>query len=204
MKKAPPAPTPSYTINKLGDLTGFDRRTLGKRLANVPPHRVVKGRKFYTISQATDACEPVRNPAHKPTHQGETLRGNREHWLYELVRNCSAAGAALHAAMDGYFAALDHVESAFKLPANDPRRAAIESEMNLESFGTRTPLHQLLFSSKGSRSLGDEIADVLILAEKVNQRVLDIDATLAITGFFSTGTGRAMALKVRAAHGPKD
>jgi len=199
MTKPPKPPTPSHTLNALSDLTGHDRRTLKRRLVNVTPARFKGKSPCWTVSTAMAALD---HEAATPRHHGNPVElsgGSRDHWLFPLVNELMTAGHYMHRAVDTYLATLDHMTAVMRSPADDPRRGQIEEEMNLVSAGTQRPLHELLLGTKNDDT-GSLIADALAAVEKVNQRILDLDATLQLTGFFTTPEGRAMVRRVRTAH----
>ena len=200
MTKAPKPPTPAHSLNKLSELTGHDRRTLKRRLVNVTPARFDGKSPCWTVSAAMAALDHETSPPRRSTGRAVELSGgSRSHWLFDLVIQLMTAGHHMHEAVGAYLAMLDHMTEVMRSPDNDPRRAQIEEEMNLVSAGTQRPLHELLLGSKADDT-GHLILDARDAAEKVNQRILDIDATLQLSGFFSTPEGRAMVRSVRAAH----
>ena len=200
MTKAPKPPTPSHTLNKLSEMTGHDRRTLKRRLVNVTPARFDGKSPCWTVSAAMAALDHETAPPRRSTGRAVELSGgSRSHWLFDLVIQLMSAGHHMHEAVGAYLAMLDHMNAVMRSPADDPRRGQIEEEMNLVSAGVQRPLHELLLGSKADDT-GSLIADALAAVEKVNQRILDLDATLMLTGFFTTPEGRDMVRRVRAAH----
>ncbi len=51
-----------YTINKLSELIGADRRTLNKRLASEEPDHVLGRKNYYDLNRVSDIIE--EDPAH--------------------------------------------------------------------------------------------------------------------------------------------
>lgn len=200
MKKPPKPPTPAHTLNALSELTGHDRRTLKRRLVNVTPARFEGKSPLWTIAAAMAALDhETAAPRRSNGKPVELSGGSRSHWLFGLVIELMTAGHHMHRAVACYLTTLDHMTEVMRGPADDPRRGQIEEELNLVSAGTQRPLHELLLGTKNDDT-GSLIADALAAVEKVNQRILDLDATLMLTGFFATPEGRAMVRGVRDAH----
>lgn len=195
--------TPTHTINALSDITGIDRRTLRKHLANTEPARTENGRRFYTVEQAMQTRQNTIFRNSSPSQYQQSAPASRTHWLYPVIKSCEMAGAYLHEAVNGATSALDYLDEVLKAPDSDPRKAQIEDEMNLESYGRQVRLHTLFFAHEDKPSLAEQVIDMCEAMIAVNQSVMEIDATLALTGFFSTPAGREMAQKVRAFHSRK-
>lgn len=189
-----PRNAPAYTINRLSELTGADRRTLSKRLRDVEPVRVTNGAKYYTLEMALEAAPDANRPKAKPAPSQAASR-HRDHYLYDFILAAIHAGHWLHKTKDAYMAMMDKIGDIART-GSEAAKELVEYEMNVVSPGYERPVHELLFGT-GEDNLGGQIADVLIACERYNQRILDVDAALRISGTFDTKEGREMLAAVR-------
>ncbi len=86
-----------FTVNAIASLTGIDRRTLAKRLADVQPVARHGGQRLYSAQDALRAARPTRPPAISPELAAVLLDRARDKARQEKVKADEAEKLSLNA-----------------------------------------------------------------------------------------------------------
>ena len=188
--KIKPAP-PAYTINRLSELTGIDRRTLKRRLANTPPKGTgPRKERLYTVEDA------MAQPSGRST-AGHGAMANHTHYLRPFFMALFKSAHLLDVAVAEY----DKFLGLMDRKGDKSQQPLIVDDLNTVTTYGKQVHEQLLGAKKGT--LGGSLIDAKTALEDMVQRLLDVDATLGVTGFFDTPEGQRMRVRVIEANHPE-
>jgi hypothetical protein len=178
--------TQCYTINKLSELTGIDRRTLKKRLDDVEPAKVEAGRKYYTLEDATEDRKGLAAlcPPFHAKHTG--------HYLEPSLRKFYTASHLMMQALFEYekFCGRCRDDREFlKLIIDDFNRPT--------DLGGEPVASVLLGACEGMTETCEVMSGIYTLCDEIGQRFFHVDAALNVTGFFSSPEGMRMRAEAK-------